>query len=139
MNRVALIAFGSALFATCPAQQATRDPFVGTWIGTRQKNDIKRVVITASKGGYECEIRAFATFEEIDWGKRPLHVYFADVASKIPVSAIGEWSADFGKVTVIFHRRGRELEIEDLTRFTDKSGRSDYDSIERLKRRLHAK
>lgn len=124
-----------ALTVSAIAQAGGDSSFVGTWVGTRANNSIKRVVISSVAGKYQAQIWAFSTFDEIDWGKRPLEVYAKDVDSRAPIRALGEWPSDFARSTVVFRREGRSLVMETYCRFTGRSGRHNYFSTERLRRR----
>lgn len=113
-----------------------QDPLVGTWVGARPKSSFSRVVISHANHGYEAHIWAFSTFEEIDWGKQPIHPYFSDVSGTRLSCATGRWNDDdTGDTLVIFRPHGKAMTIETLNHVNDNSGRSDFDSIETLRRK----
>lgn len=130
---IVAVAVGSSARSSSPS--GARDPLAGSWVGTRAKNDLSRISIVRHGRHYEAHVWAFSTFEEIDWGKRPLHLYYANVASKRVSRAIGIWKADFGTDMLILKPNGNTLTVEDFGRFTDKSGRSDSYRAEKLTRR----
>ena len=137
ISRTALVILATLAWSCGLCSSGGRDGsdiLVGTWAGTRAKNALSRVEIVRNRGAYEAHVWAFSTFEEIDWGKKPLHVFFANVTSKRLSRAVARWKWDFGLNMLIFKPKGRTLTVQEFASFKDKSGRSDYYSVEKLTR-----
>lgn len=100
-----------------------------------ERGGLSRVWIGNVKGTWYAHIWAFATRDEIDWGRRPVTLFARDVLSKNYDVGTTTWETEFGRDLVTLRRVGKTLEVETFTTFTDRSGRSAYHSVQRLVRR----
>ncbi len=114
--------------------------FVGTWENIdRNTNGITRIEIQLDGTSPSVHVFGKCHPSDCDWGSTRAEVYGTGVGADLPQNASALraiFDPGFAVTTLtMWLRRSGKLRVEALTRFTDKSGRSNYASIETFVRR----
>ena len=142
--KIALFYITLSLFSTAqshtppiaPAGQITN--FLGTWVNTNSNTrGIKKVIIL--NRGAQQKVHAYGACSPraCDWGERNAYAYGSNVSSNLRTSTrimTATYKKGFSTTQLVMRRIGRFLHVESFTRFTDRSGRSNYYSHAKFKR-----
>jgi|GEM_PF-6453213 len=115
---------------------SSRGKFVGEWINVDPGTaGITRLVISKTRRGRK--IKAFGQChpEDCDWGTAELNLIGDNVSDYDPSWAMARWDKGFAETTLVFHFSDTALVVESYTVFKDDSGRANYRSIYRFRRR----
>lgn len=119
------------------ADAATRD-FRGLWVNANSNTSgITRLAIKVS--GKHVTVRAFGKCSphDCDWGAVKAFAYGPNVSSNVAqtartVSAI--YTKGFKQTILVIDRSGKKLRVRSMTRFTDRSARSSYQTFHTFKK-----
>ncbi len=108
---------------------------VGTWNNVNASTrDIVKVVIAASGTGITVAAYGACTPTPCNWGTVQGFAYAANVSSGAAVAFTAQFRFSFSQVTLVGNLAGNLLNVEHFTHFTDGSGRSDYASMDQMKK-----
>jgi hypothetical protein len=130
---VGVLATGMCAFMGTTGQGTRGDAFVGGWHNVSE-DGIKQAWISNVDNRMYIRVLGSSLGGGIDWGKVKLHLVGNDVADKNPQYAFAKWDAEFADVYMVLHLSHGELVLETIDIFKDKSGRSNYRSVQRLRR-----
>jgi len=113
-----------------PSLVVSSTPLVGTWINCDHTTPgLLRVMIAPN--GSEVTVHAFGACvpTPCDWGAVNGMVYAANVATAPAVAFSATYTFSFKQTLMVGHLLNGALIVETYDHFTDKSGRSDYYSL----------
>ena len=117
------------------AQGVQPAALVGTWTNvSASTRDIVKVVIAASGTGITVAAYGACTPTPCNWGTVRGLAYAANVSSGAAVAFTAQFNFSFSQVTLVGNLAGNLLNVEHFTHFTDNSGRSDYASMDQMKK-----
>ena len=125
------------LFCSSPVF-ASIGQFTGMWVNTDSNTrGVTKLKITQSGGNVKLQAWGKCHPEDCDWGTVPAFIYAPSVSSNPmqkgrAVSAM--FDKGFSQTLVIVKPMGNKLRAEVYTRFTDNSGRSNYNAIYTMKK-----
>lgn len=103
--------------------------FIGNWVTTNPgTTGIVQIVVTPS-GGNVVTVHVFGQCQPLcDWGTTVGHSYTDGPGSNDVRTITASFNAGFArKLVILRHTPNGDMRYEDLTTFTDGSGRNDYD------------
>lgn len=117
---------------------AAGDDFAGKWINTDEKTSgLTRIEIDVQDGKWT--IAAWGAggggAGEIDQGKVTLHRLGDSVNDQEKKYGFASWDHEFADTTLTLRLEKGELVVESFTVFKDNSGRSNYKSVFKFKRK----
>ena len=106
----------------------------GSWSNTdaATRGVVKILIMT---DGDNASIQAWGSCQPTpcDWGKTTLDLFGDSVDAKTLSSGLAKWETNFSDTYMTFRREGDELIVETFTSFKDKSGRTNYRSLDHFK------
>ncbi len=141
--RTLLALTGLLLGLVSSAAFAALSDFNGSWQNVNANTSgITRLQIAVGRTGLTIHAWGQCHPRDCDWGSVPGHAYAATVSQSLPASARAAsavFASNFSQTTLLLHpERGNRLRAEVYTRFTDRSGRSNYTFTEHFARRASA-
>ncbi|PWU19682.1 MAG: hypothetical protein C5B50_06120 [Verrucomicrobia bacterium] len=123
-----------------PEQQLA--DFQGHWKNIKRfPEGVSKMDIQATNGPVTIEAFGACTPTDCDWGVSPALAYAPKVTSDLTLKANSlttEYDFGFAESRIVIYRLGRRaLRVDTFTHFKDGSGRTDFHSVEYM-RRLHA-
>jgi hypothetical protein len=123
----ALLLLGLAAFPNPSAAQVAPPSLLRTWNGTG--SGLVKVTIARAGIGYTIHAWGQCSPTPCNWGTVPLTVYAPNVTSKIADAGTAVYTNSFDVINVVVKLQGATLTVQTFTRFTDHSGRSNYNSV----------
>jgi hypothetical protein len=128
----------SAPALASPVPPAPSSVLFGTWANTNPAtNSVRNIVVTASGGGIMVDGFGACEPTSCEWGNIPGTVYGTGVSSATGNSFEANWNFGFSRTVLLatatlklFPVPREVLTVQELTTFTDHSGRSDYTDTE---------
>jgi hypothetical protein len=124
----------SAPALASPVPPAPSSVLLGTWANTNPAtNSVRNIVVTASGGGIEVDGFGACEPTSCEWGNIPGTVYGTSVGSATGNSFEANWNFGFSRTVLLatvtfklFPIPRPVLTVQELTTFTDHSGRANY-------------
>lgn len=129
-----LTLFLSALFllTICLPGFAQINQFDGNWVNVNPTGGVTKLKIDVAGTSVKLQVFGKCVPTDCDWGKVEAHAYAPNVSSNLVTTArslTAIYNPSFAtKIVVITPLRGMRLQADIYTRFTDGSGRTNYDS-----------
>ncbi|MEF8837281.1 MAG: hypothetical protein V5A87_05450 [Candidatus Bipolaricaulota bacterium] len=110
--------------------------FLGRWANVNSDTEgITRLIISSTERGKKIRVFGQCHPDDCDWGTTRLNELGDDVSDYDPSWAIARWEKGYADKTLILHFSGDLLVAETFTVFKDNSGRANYRSVYRFRRR----
>jgi hypothetical protein len=135
LKRIALAACAASLVASAmPASAAGLASFVGTWTNNNPATrGIVKIVITLNGSTLMVNPYGACSPTPCNWGTQPATAYAPTVSSNLGTQANAatvSFNPGFATNLLTLTEQGTQLSVSDFTRFTDGSGRTNYDSTD---------
>lgn len=135
MNKISLnLIFALLAISMVSTAHASLNQFIGQWenINSNTQGVTKINISNVAKNGVMVRAWGKCHLKNCDWGRVKSYVYGENVSSNInssaeAISAI--FNTKFSQSLVIIHSKGKRLQVEVLTHFTDKSKRTAYKTV----------
>lgn len=120
------------LFFTLSANAVSLSSFNGEWKNV-DKNTRGITKISLSTRGSQVSIRAFGSCspKDCDWGKVKAYPYAKSTSSNVKTATkalTASYKTGFSETFLVLKLTRNRLTVESFTRFTDRSGRSNYNN-----------
>ena len=108
-----------------PALITSVAPLLGIWKNIdKSTRDLVEIVISGSASSPSVQVYGACSPTPCDWGSVTGIAYAANVSAPEGIAFSALYNFSFSKVIVVGHLKGRHLDVETFTEFTDGSGRS---------------
>src|SRR5262249_7529205 len=118
-----------------PAPSPPQERLLGGWVNVdKDTGGLKRLAVTKGDGTWSIEAWGAGGGGEIPWGKTSLALLGGNAGARELPYGFATWDARFKVTHLTLRLEKDELVVETFSIFTDKSGRSNYRSVERFKK-----
>src|SRR5947207_14176448 len=131
VKRQKILGLMLALFVTVVVLvSANQEDFVGTWINVDSETDgLTKLVISKEDNNWKIQGWGKCHPADCDWGKIDLKLVGTSVSDKSFEHGFAVWEKDFATTYLNLKKDGKQLVVETITIFKDRSGRSSYRSL----------
>lgn len=114
---------------------APQNKFLGKWVNVDpETRDISSIVVKKENDSWTIQAWGKCHPTDCEWGAVPLNMIGDSTTDKTFDCAFAEWKFDFSMKYLTMRIQGDKLVVEKITVFKDNSNRSNYRSLDLMKR-----